>query len=302
MKKYRLVSIIIAAALTLTALCSCGRTIDGEQVTSATEATDSPPVREAYPVSFDSETFESSPASVASLSPALTEILCELGLADRIAGVSSYCEKPREDMPEIGSPAFPDIDRIIELSPELLITQSPLASTDVVRLKQAGIRTLYLPVPSSFAYLCEEYIRISLIFYGNVDSRQIAEAALAGIEASMLEAQSIEADISFICVRGTSDGGYIVDVCEGIENDMLSVYGENLLLGRESAFISEEELSELEPDVIFADIGLMDEYEDELEELTGSDPELIYIDCQAFERPSSNLSGVIFGITTVLAG
>ena len=69
MKKYRLVSIIIAAALTLTALCSCGRTIDGEQVTSATEAADSPPVREAYPVSFDSETFESSPASVASLSP-----------------------------------------------------------------------------------------------------------------------------------------------------------------------------------------------------------------------------------------
>ena len=67
-----------------------------------------------------------------------------------------------------------------------MITQSPLASTDEIRLKQAGVRTLYIPTPTSFSYLCEEYINLALIFYGNVDSREVASEALSEIDSAMV--------------------------------------------------------------------------------------------------------------------
>lgn len=287
MKLKRTLSLILSMALLLS-LTACSD-ITPEAVVTEDIVIDEAPVKSAYPISFGTETFDSAPGTVVSLSPALTEIMLELGLSDKLVAVSDYCEN-YNSLPTVGSPANPDIDAIIELAPELLITQSPIASTDEVRLDQAGVRVLYLELPTSFSYLCEEYIELAMIFYGSIDSEEVALEALSGIDDTMLSAEDAGISVSFAIIYYALDEGYVASTGNDIASDMLSVFGSNALENEESelATVTYEELEELEIDVIFADISLE---EDDISEL--EDVEIIYLDLGEFSKPTAQLSGLI---------
>lgn len=61
---------------------------------------------------------------IVSLVPSLTELLCELGLADRLVGCTAYCVHPAAmlaGLPRIGGTKTPKIERILSLAPTHLI-------------------------------------------------------------------------------------------------------------------------------------------------------------------------------------
>jgi ABC-type hemin transport system substrate-binding protein len=61
---------------------------------------------------------------IVSLVPSLTELVCELGLSDRLVGRTSFCVHPAPALaavPRIGGTKTPKLDRIIELEPTHLI-------------------------------------------------------------------------------------------------------------------------------------------------------------------------------------
>ncbi|MCD7784310.1 MAG: ABC transporter substrate-binding protein [Oscillospiraceae bacterium] len=283
----RTLSLILSILFLLT-LTACSDIDSEAEVVTEDVVINEAPVKAAYPVSFGTETFDSAPETVASLSPALTEIMYELGLSEKLVAVSEYCDN-YNSLPTVGSPANPDIDAIIELAPELLITQSPIASTDEVKLDQAGVRVLYLELPTGFSYLCEEYIELSMIFYGAVDSEEVALAALSEIDDIMLSAQNLGVSENFVIIYYGLDGGFTASAGNDIASDMLSVFGTNLLEteDEELAIVSYEELEEMNLGVIFADEALSDE---DLEDL---DAEIIYLDLSKFSKPTAQLSGII---------
>jgi ABC-type Fe3+-hydroxamate transport system substrate-binding protein len=64
------------------------------------------------------------PRRIVSLVPSTTELLCALGLADHLVGVTVYCREPREALrgtTRIGGEKDPDLDRIRALAPDLVI-------------------------------------------------------------------------------------------------------------------------------------------------------------------------------------
>ncbi len=70
----------------------------------------------AFPVQVRGVTVESAAQRVVSLSPAVTEILSELGFAGKLVGVSSYCDYPEGiDKPAFGSAENPDLSGITAL-------------------------------------------------------------------------------------------------------------------------------------------------------------------------------------------
>lgn len=285
--KFKVLFLIIAA---LVVFAGCANIESGQLTSSEPVETDLPPEKQAYPVSFENEVFDSSPQTVASLSPALTDILFDLGLSDRLTGVSSYCRRPAEDIKIIGSPAMPDIEAIIELKPELLVTQSPLASADVIRLKQAGVRTLYIKAPESFEYLCEEYIRLSLIFYGAVDSKDIAVSALSGIDGAMVSAANSGISKSFVIISAYEDKKYAVMGTNTLACDIMEAFGECVYSGEKTKLLSKEDISLLQPEMVIADESID---EDDIEKLFENDPEIISADLSAFERPTTALKDII---------
>jgi cobalamin transport system substrate-binding protein len=96
---------------------------------------------------------QSSAKRVISLVPAVTEMLFAIGAGDQVVGVSSYDHFPAavESRPKVGALIDPDFERIISLTPDLVVvygTQSDLISRldrvriPVFRYVHAGMRDI----------------------------------------------------------------------------------------------------------------------------------------------------------------
>ena len=88
--------------------------------------------------------FAAPPMRIVSLSPATTEILYDLGLEDRIAAVTSFCDYPQraKNKPKIGGFANPSLEAIIAAKPDLVIMMegdNPLEAFN--KVKKMGIKT-----------------------------------------------------------------------------------------------------------------------------------------------------------------
>ncbi len=279
----------------LTALmlfCGCTEIPEAEEAV-ATTATEPEP--QPYPVTAEGLVFNSSPSSVGSLSPAVTEIIFELGFGDRLVCRSSYCDYPEEALaiPEAGSGANPDFDRITDLHPELLITQSPIANKDLNRLHEAGITVMQLPVADSLDSLYNMYITLSEIFSGSIEGSDLAENAVSGLKAAMASAKGSCESVLFI-MNITSEG---ISAATGdtFAGDYVSHFGRNSASSGRSFFITSEELIEWDPQVIFLAHPLTaDDIDTEIaEELSAFENEYVYvIDGSLLERPTTRLESI----------
>ena len=63
------------------------------------------------------------PERIISLAPSNTEILFALGLGDKVAGVTSWCDYPPEALgkEQVGEYDTPDIEKIVALNPDLIL-------------------------------------------------------------------------------------------------------------------------------------------------------------------------------------
>ncbi len=84
------------------------------------------------------------PERIVSLVPSLTESLFELGLGDRVVGVTEWCVHPREAvaaLPKVGGTKTPDLQAVRDLAPDLVIANhEENRRSDVARLREAGLR------------------------------------------------------------------------------------------------------------------------------------------------------------------
>ena len=65
-----------------------------------------------------------SPARIVSLIPSTTELLCRLGLADALVGITVYCREPADLLrgkTRVGGEKDPDLEKIRALQPDLVI-------------------------------------------------------------------------------------------------------------------------------------------------------------------------------------
>jgi cobalamin transport system substrate-binding protein len=79
---------------------------------------------------------------IVSLVPALTEMLFAIGAGPQVIAVSSYDDYPPETkaLPRVGALLDPDVERILALRPDLVLTYGSQGSLEA-QLASAGIRT-----------------------------------------------------------------------------------------------------------------------------------------------------------------
>ncbi len=129
----------------------------------------------AFPVSSSCETFEDvlgrkvslagDPIRIISLAANLTEILYYLGLEDRVVGVTNFSNYPPAalEKPRVGSYVNLNVEKIISLSPDLVIgTRDGNSSGDVALLEQAGI-SVFIVNPRSVESVISSVARIGTI-------------------------------------------------------------------------------------------------------------------------------------------
>lgn len=102
-----------------------------------------------YPLEVEDDfgnkvTIENEPQRIVSLAPSHTEILFAIGLGERVVGVSNFCDYPEEakNKEKVGDSFNVNVEKIIELSPDLVIQYGQGKEEVNKRLEEAGIKVL----------------------------------------------------------------------------------------------------------------------------------------------------------------
>lgn len=88
--------------------------------------------------------FTEPPQRVVSLVPSMTESFFDLGLGSNIVGITDFCIHPKDkvmQLPRVGGPKNPDIEKIMQLLPDLVImNQEENPSLAAETLENSGVK------------------------------------------------------------------------------------------------------------------------------------------------------------------
>ena len=90
------------------------------------------------------------PNRIVSLAAEGPEILDVLGAFDRLVGVSGFARRPKKvrELPKVGGFATPDLEKVMNLDPDLVITLSDIqAEAAAFLLKHGFLSLLYTLTP-----------------------------------------------------------------------------------------------------------------------------------------------------------
>lgn len=143
------IALLLAFALVLITVAACAPKKVEEPEVKDPVVEEKPPVDEVKVVEITDDfgnkvKFEKAPDTIVSLAPNNTEILFALGLGDKVVGVTSFCDYPEEalSIEKIGDYNGINLEKIVELNPDLVLNYGPGNEDDNARLKEAGIPML----------------------------------------------------------------------------------------------------------------------------------------------------------------
>lgn len=102
---------------------------------------------------------------IISLAPSLTELIFAAGAGDKLVGVVEYSDYPEaaKSIPIVGRHDLLDLERILELQPELVVAwQSGNPRASVNRLRELGL-TVYIAEPKSLDSIAIHIERLSIL-------------------------------------------------------------------------------------------------------------------------------------------
>ncbi len=158
---------MLGLCLSLT-LAGCRRDSSLSSDSSSSLPESLPPQAAEYPVEVFGVEAKSQPVRVVSLSPAVTELLCAFGYGDRLFGVSDACDYPEMvfGLPQCGTSLLPNLKQIEEISPDYLITETPLQQNDYWDLMNLDIEIVEINAPQDFAEVLNLYRDICILMDG----------------------------------------------------------------------------------------------------------------------------------------
>lgn len=176
--------------------------------------------------------FTQPPASVVSLSPAATEMLVNLGLTEKLSGITDACTLPEgTDVPSIGSGTDPDFDAILAVKPDLIVSQRSLSKADLEKLNQAGVKALVVPAAEDLRELESYYAALAVAFYGTDEGIAKADETLKpfyNVANALMETLNEEELATFVCFLQFDQSTATNDTFAG---DVLSYLGTNVAAG-----------------------------------------------------------------------
>ena len=127
---------------------------------------------------------EKIPATIVSLSPANTEIVFALGLEGSLVGVTEYCDYPEaaEDKPKIGGYSTVDIEKVVEIQPDLILASNIHEEEVIPELERLGLTVIDLS-PDTIDEVLESIIMVGKITGKRDEALQLVDEMRSRIKA-----------------------------------------------------------------------------------------------------------------------
>jgi ABC-type Fe3+-hydroxamate transport system substrate-binding protein len=130
---------------------------------------------------------------IVSLCPSLTELVFDLGLGDRLVGITRFCVRPADGVKgieHVGGTKNPKLGRIVDLEPDLvLMNEEENRVEDAEALEAAGLR-----VHASMPRSVEETAEMIRSIGSALDRRERAEKIAVDVETRARELREATSD------------------------------------------------------------------------------------------------------------
>ena len=125
------------------------------------------------------------PRRIVSLGPSVTEELYLLGAGDRVVGVTNYCLKPPQarEKEKVGTVKEANLERIIDLKPDLVIATSLTDLKALAKLRDMGIKVITVPQPKDFSQICAHFLELGSVVGKRAEAEDIIVKARDRIRA-----------------------------------------------------------------------------------------------------------------------
>ena len=292
--KMRRLAALLLALLMLLSLAACGKEEPEQPQQPEEPAAEDVPAE--YPVELRGTIIKEEPDGVVSLSPALTELMQEMGLSGVLEGVSDYCDA---DLLRCGTPQKVDFEAVEESGADLVVTTAGLAEDDTTRLLQMNVDLLVLPRAGSLEELQTLYVDLGRAVMGDVTGREMAEnlwdnfeqriEALA--ERGQEYADSAEEVPTVIFLRMLD---YTMATGDTLEHHILKKMGfKNLAEGYGDWTFPKDNAAQLTPTLIISDRAITIPVLEKNEVYKGTQAvikdQVVTVDMEAFERQTPRM-------------
>ncbi len=115
---------------------------------------------------------------VISLAPSLTENIYLLGANDKLVGCTSYCtEAVKDGIQIVGSTVDVNVEKILALQPDVVLTMQLTKSQDISTMEKLGINVVVIPTPKTFDEICQQTIQIGKLIEAESEADSVITTA-----------------------------------------------------------------------------------------------------------------------------
>jgi iron complex transport system substrate-binding protein len=194
------------------------------------------------------------PQRIISLAPNITEILFALGLGDRVAAVTSYCDFPAEAKAKekIGDTLHPNLERIIALKPDLVLATTASQLEDLMRKLDQLAVPVYVTNPRTVRETVASIRRIGEATGASARAAEIADDMERRISAVEMRVKGLPAPRALYVLQTSP---LITAGRNTFINDLIRIAGGQSISGDETADypqFSRETVIARAPEVIIA--------------------------------------------------
>jgi iron complex transport system substrate-binding protein len=263
--------LLLALLLAIGVIAGCGNNENTDKGNDGADSADQEQAEKqessAFPVTIkdaaDHElTIEEEPEKIVSLIPSNTEIAFELGLDDKIVGVSDFDNYPPEaaEKEKIGGMEL-NVEKIISLSPDLVLAHGSVmgSATDALQqVRDAGIKVLVIQDAKSFE---EVYSTIEMIGKASGADEQ-AEVTIQRMKDDLQAVKEKAAEVSeeekkSVFVEVSPSPEIFTSGSNTFMDEMLTLINADNAAAEQEGWVkmNEEAIIALNPDVILTTYG-----------------------------------------------
>ena len=202
------------------------------------------------------------PQRIVSLGPAITEELYLLGVEDKLIANTIYCQRPPEARKKlkIGTVITVDIERILNLKPDLVLATSLTDPKQVEKLRKLGLKVWRFPQAKNFSQICDNFLQLSKM----VGKEKRAHNILAKVKQQIQKVKTRFGNLPKPRVFIQVGANPLFTVTkDSFINELIELAGGvNIARGVKSGFYSREQVIKQNPDIILiVTMGIVGEQE-----------------------------------------